>query len=208
MSATTIVPPGMPVFDQIRLGVAGFLARYSGPTRVSYAGDLRQFLAWCAQVNLAVFEASQAISSCGPARWKNGAGPGDHRPPAVDGGGVLPYLRARRLVEHSPAEHVRRPKMLTESATLGLDRMELAALSRRRPPAGSWTTPWPACSACSACAWRRPARSTSRTSPPSAAIDRHRGRQGIQAGRHPSPAPGGARRRCGRRRSESRDRCC
>src|SRR5947207_15943102 len=37
-------------------------------------------------------------------------------------------LRGRSgLVEHSPAEHVRRTKIVAESATLGLDRMELAA---------------------------------------------------------------------------------
>ena len=50
MSSTTIVvtrPP--PLFDESRLAVAGFLARYSGPTRVSYSSDLRQFFAWCAR---------------------------------------------------------------------------------------------------------------------------------------------------------------
>ena len=31
------------------------------------------------------------------------------------------------LIEHSPAEHVRRPRIDTESTTLGLDRMELSA---------------------------------------------------------------------------------
>jgi site-specific recombinase XerC len=31
------------------------------------------------------------------------------------------------LIEHSPAEYVRRPKIDTEAATLGLDRMELSA---------------------------------------------------------------------------------
>jgi site-specific recombinase XerC len=31
------------------------------------------------------------------------------------------------FIEHSPAEHVRRPKIDTESTTLGLDRMELSA---------------------------------------------------------------------------------
>ena len=56
MSATTIVTPAATVFDESRLAVAGFLARYSGPTRVSYSCDLRQFFAWCALVNLAVFE--------------------------------------------------------------------------------------------------------------------------------------------------------
>ena len=33
MSSTTIVTPGATVFDETRLAVAGFLARYSGPTR-------------------------------------------------------------------------------------------------------------------------------------------------------------------------------
>ena len=37
MSATTIVPSCPPLFDEVRLAVAGFLARYSGPTRISTA---------------------------------------------------------------------------------------------------------------------------------------------------------------------------
>jgi integrase/recombinase XerD len=40
------------------------------------------------------------------------------------------------LLEHSPAEHVRRPKIDTESATLGLDRMELAAFIAQAEAAG------------------------------------------------------------------------
>ena len=56
MSATTVVPPAPPLFDEVRLAVAVFLARYSGPTRVSYSCDLRQFFAWCAQVDLGVVE--------------------------------------------------------------------------------------------------------------------------------------------------------
>ena len=55
MSATTIVPPAPPLFDEVRLAVAGFLARYSGPTRVSYSCELRQFFAWCALADLGVF---------------------------------------------------------------------------------------------------------------------------------------------------------
>jgi integrase/recombinase XerD len=55
MSTTTIVSPTPVLFDEARLAVAGFLARYSGPTRTSYATDLRQFFAWCAQVDLQVF---------------------------------------------------------------------------------------------------------------------------------------------------------
>src|ERR1039458_2393219 len=55
MSPTTITIPTPPLFDEARLAVAGFLARYSGPTRKSYVSDLRQFFAWCASVDLEVF---------------------------------------------------------------------------------------------------------------------------------------------------------
>ncbi len=40
---TTIVKPTAPIFDEGRLAIAGFLARYSGTTRTSYTTDLRQF---------------------------------------------------------------------------------------------------------------------------------------------------------------------
>jgi site-specific recombinase XerC len=40
------------------------------------------------------------------------------------------------LIEHSPAEYVRRPKIATESTTLGLDRMELSAFIAQAAAAG------------------------------------------------------------------------
>ena len=43
---TTIVQPTAPLFDEDRLAIAGFLARYSGATRISYATDLRQYFGW------------------------------------------------------------------------------------------------------------------------------------------------------------------
>lgn len=46
MSTTTIVSPTPVLYDEARLAVAGFLARYSGPTRTSYATDLRQCFSW------------------------------------------------------------------------------------------------------------------------------------------------------------------
>lgn len=56
MSATAIVAiPAPPLFDEARLAIAGFLARYSGPTRAAYATDLRQYFAWCAAQGLDVF---------------------------------------------------------------------------------------------------------------------------------------------------------
>ena len=53
MASTTVVTVVPPLFDETRLAVAGFLARYSGPTRVSYACDLRQWFTWCAAQFLA-----------------------------------------------------------------------------------------------------------------------------------------------------------
>ncbi|MDP9402851.1 MAG: hypothetical protein M3P85_05840 [Actinomycetota bacterium] len=39
------------------VALAGFLAGYTGRTREAYAVDLRQFLAWCAQHHLRLFDA-------------------------------------------------------------------------------------------------------------------------------------------------------
>ena len=128
MATTTIVSPSPALFDEARLAVAGFLARYSGPTRTSYATDLRQFFAWCAQMDLQVFSLTRghlelwarAMEDRGLARATIGRRlstvAGFYRIAVLDG-----------LLEHSPAQYVRRPKIDTESATLGLDRMELSA---------------------------------------------------------------------------------
>src|SRR5580700_5575947 len=109
MSSTTIVIASPPVFDEARLAVAGFLARYSGSTRVSYSGDLRQFFAWCAPLNLGVFELrrghlelwARTMEERGLARAtiarRLSTVAGFYRICVLDG-----------LVEHSPAEHVRR----------------------------------------------------------------------------------------------------
>jgi integrase/recombinase XerD len=125
---TTIVKPTAPLFDEARLAIAGFLARYSGATRISYATDLRQFFTWCAQCDLEVFAAkrghielyARTMEERGLSRATIGrrlsTGAGFYRFAVIDG-----------AIEHSPAEYVRRPKVDTESATLGLDRIELGA---------------------------------------------------------------------------------
>ena len=75
-------------------------------------------------------------------------------------------------LSESPAEHVRRPKIDTESTTLGLDRMELGAFIAQRPPPDQSTTPWPVSLVFLACASPRPAASTSNISAPSEATAR------------------------------------
>jgi hypothetical protein len=128
MSTTTIVSPTPVLFNEARVAVAGFLARYSGPTRTSYATDLRQFFGWCTQLDLEVFAVqwshvelwARAVEERGLSRATIGRKlstvVGFYRIAVLDG-----------LLEHSPAEHVRRPKIDTDSATLGLDCMELSA---------------------------------------------------------------------------------
>jgi integrase/recombinase XerD len=110
------------------MAVAGFLAGYCGATRRSYASDLRLFSSWCQEANLRLFTARRGhLERFG--RWMEERGlsratigrrlstlAGFYRFAVIDG-----------AIEHSPAEYVRRPKVDTESATLGLDRMELGA---------------------------------------------------------------------------------
>src|SRR5579863_8946290 len=135
---TAITTPSRPLFDEAHLAVAGFLARYSEPTRRSYTSDLRQYFGWCDTVGLAIFEAKRAhlelwarfMEERGLARATIG-----RRLSTVAG-----FYRIATLdgpIEHSPAEHVRRPKIDTESATLGLDRMELSAFIAQGAAAGA-----------------------------------------------------------------------
>src|ERR1700736_4207209 len=120
MPGTTIVTPIPPLFDEARLAVAGFLARYSGPTRRSYATDLRQFFSWCVSVELGIFDLkrghvelwARSMEERGLARATVGRRlstiAGFYRICVLDG-----------LIEHSPADYVRRPQIDTDSATVG-----------------------------------------------------------------------------------------
>jgi integrase/recombinase XerD len=171
MSGITIVTPASPLFDEARLAVAGFLARYSGPTRRSYATDLRQFFSWCASVELKIFELkrghielwARSMEDRGLSRATIG-----RRLSTV--GGFYRICVIDGLIAHSPAEYVRRPKIDTESPTLGLDRMELSAFVAQAAAAGPWSMLWRVCSDCSGCGCQKPAPSTSRTSPSNADI--------------------------------------
>ncbi len=62
-STATNTAPALPelVFvDGERIGLAGFLARYTGLTRDAYALDLRQFVGWCERRALKLFAARRA----------------------------------------------------------------------------------------------------------------------------------------------------
>jgi integrase/recombinase XerD len=68
-------------------------------------------------------------SNCSPATWNNAAGP---RATVTSRlcpiAGFNRYAVEEELLDHSPAAHVRRPRLDCESHAVGLDRNELGAL--------------------------------------------------------------------------------
>jgi len=122
-TSSAAIVPAMPVFTNTeRLALAGFLAGYSGLTREAYALDLRQFASWCHQHHLRLFGARRADFECF-ARDLEARG----RARATIAG-LYRYAVEEELPGHSPAAHVRRPRLDYESHATGLDRNELGAL--------------------------------------------------------------------------------
>ena len=111
------------------LGLVGFLAGYSGLTRDAYALDLRQYVAWCTDCNLALFGArrsdietfSRHLESLGRARATIA-----RRLCTI--AAFYRYAEEEGLITTSPAVHVRRPRLDYESNATGLDRNEVGAI--------------------------------------------------------------------------------
>jgi len=112
-----------------RLAPAGFLAGYTGLTREAYALDLRQYASWCEQHHIRLFQARRA----GIERFARGLEARGRARAAITRrlctiAGFCKYAVEEELLEHSPAAHVRRPRLDYESHATGLDRNELGAL--------------------------------------------------------------------------------
>ncbi len=137
-TTTQLLPPSRPLFDEARLAVGGFLARYAGNTRAGYACDLRAWLASCAQLASRCSPSAAPTSNATPAGWRRKSTspepPIGRRLSTVIG--FYRYAVIDGYLSESPAEHVRRPKIDTESTTLGLDRMELGAFLAQAAAAG------------------------------------------------------------------------
>jgi len=119
-----------PIADQLRLAVAAYLARFKGSSREHTESDLRCYLIWCAERNLDPL-AAQRLHLEMYIRWMQetrlfkpstisrrfSVTAGFYRTCAIDG-----------VLEHSPAEHVRRPAVPAESPTLGFTHLQFEAL--------------------------------------------------------------------------------
>ncbi len=133
MAATafsTSLVPVQPVFtDAERLALAGYLAGYRGQTREAYTLDLRQFTSWCRTQSLPLFSVRRAdietfareLEALGRARATV-----TRRLCTI--AGFYKYAVEEELLAHSPAAHVRRPRLDYESHATALDRNELGAL--------------------------------------------------------------------------------
>jgi integrase/recombinase XerD len=128
--ASTALVPVTPVFTNTeRLALAGFLAGYSGLTRQAYELDLRQYAAWCEQHRLRLFAVRRADIECFARDLEaRGRARATITRRLCTTAGFYKYAVEEELLDHSPAAHVRRPRLDYESHATGLDRNELGAL--------------------------------------------------------------------------------
>jgi len=122
--------PVAPVFTNTeRLALAGFLAGYSGLTREAYELDLRQYTSWCHQHHLRLFQARRADIECFARDLETrGRARATITRRLCTIAGFYRYAVEEDLLDHSPAAHVRRPRLDYESHATALDRNELGAL--------------------------------------------------------------------------------
>jgi integrase/recombinase XerD len=114
----------------LRLAVAAYLARFNGQSRIHTESDLRGFLVWCEERELDAFSATRPHLEL-YVRWlqevrrfrpstvsrRMSVVAGFYRTCVIDG-----------VLEHSPAEYVRRPTVPAESPTLGLTHLQFEAM--------------------------------------------------------------------------------
>jgi len=133
MAATipsTALVPVQPVFaESERLALAGFLAGYRGLTREAYTLDLRQFTSWCRARSLPLLSVRRAdIETFAREMEAKGRARATVTRRLCTIAGFYKYAVEEELLDHSPAAHVRRPRLDYESHATALDRNELGAL--------------------------------------------------------------------------------
>ena len=113
-----------------RLAVAAYLARFKGQSRIHTESDLRGYLDWCDCRGLDPLAATRPHIEL-YLRWLQEVR--RHRPSTVSRrmsvvAGFYRTCVIDEVLEHSPAEYVRRPNVPAESPTLGLTHLQFEAL--------------------------------------------------------------------------------
>jgi integrase/recombinase XerD len=115
--------------DLEQQALLGFLGGYSGLTRDAYALDLRQFAAWCQQRQLALFDvARHDIEGFARQLEERGRARATISRRLCTITSLYRYAVEERLLERSPAVHVRRPRLDYQSNATGLDRNEVGTM--------------------------------------------------------------------------------
>jgi integrase/recombinase XerD len=128
-TSVALVPVDRWVADGEAVALAGFLAGYRGSTREAYALDLRQFAVWCANHERRLLEVHRVDIECfGRELEARGRARATIARRLCTIAGFYRYAEEEGLIVHSPAIHVRRPRLDYESHASGLDRNELGAL--------------------------------------------------------------------------------
>jgi len=128
VSVTQVLPA--PRFDPLRLAAAAYLARFTGQSRVHTESDLRAYLRWCAERGLDPLAATRPHIEL-YVRWmqerrRYAASTVSRRVAVV--AGFYRTCVIDGVLEHSPAEYVRRPTVSPQSPTLGLSHLQFEAI--------------------------------------------------------------------------------
>ena len=114
----------------LRRAVAAYLARFKGQSRTHTESDLRAYLGWCAQRGLNVLDVHRPHVEL-YIRWMQEMR--RYRPSTVSRrvsvvAGFYRTCVIDAVLEHSPTEHVRRPRVREDSPTLGLSHLQFEAM--------------------------------------------------------------------------------
>jgi integrase/recombinase XerD len=115
-----------PFDDRLRLALAAYLTRFKGSSRKHTESDLRCYLSWCAEHGLGPLAAKRLHPEL-YIRWMQEVR--RFKPSTVSRRfSVTAGFYRTCVLEHSPAEHVRRPSEPAESPTLGFTHLQFEAL--------------------------------------------------------------------------------
>src|SRR5689334_23773605 len=130
MNSAQLVLTALEDDPTLRLAIAAYLAMFKGQSRLHTESDLRCFLVWCRDCGLAPLHARRPHVEL-YLRWMQEVR--RYQPSTVSRrlavvAGFYRTCVIDEIVEHSPAEYVRRPHVPTESPTLGLSHLQFEAL--------------------------------------------------------------------------------
>ncbi|MDQ3716521.1 MAG: hypothetical protein M3381_11000, partial [Actinomycetota bacterium] len=130
LAPTGFGEPSPSTDPQLSLAIAAYLARFKGQSRLHTDSDLRVFLDWCAARDLDPLAAQRRDLEL-YVRWLQETR--RYKPSTVSRrtsviAGFYRTCVIDAVLEHSPAEYVRRPTVPPESPTLGLTHLQFEAM--------------------------------------------------------------------------------